>query len=269
MPGYGKLPLHFEPNQGQWDSKVKFASRGPNYGLFLSNTEALMVLHRRKETKTGPVAGGSSRKPNCDRTPYGCNWSAPRARRLGRRTEIARNNKLLPLAETVGQMGVPHYRSARANGVYNGIDVLYYSQNRTLEYDFIVHPGANPAQIRMRWTGNGKIEVNANGDLVIGTALGEVLHQKPLVYQTIAGQRVTVDGKFQLNGDQVQFALGDYDRSRDLVIDPVVRSYSTLLGGTSLDQAVSIAADGNGNAFIGGSMNRRVFRECRRPQRYE
>lgn len=40
---YGRLPLHFEANQGQTDEQVQFLARGKGYSLFLTGTEAVWL----------------------------------------------------------------------------------------------------------------------------------------------------------------------------------------------------------------------------------
>ncbi|MCC6588579.1 MAG: SBBP repeat-containing protein [Bryobacterales bacterium] len=261
VASYGKLPLHFEPNQGQWDSQVRFASRGPNFGLFLSDTEAFMVLHQRDKVSAVPAVGGIKPIPEVRR-------HVLRMQLLGASGTVHWSGQdQLPgvsnyYVSDAGrpELGVPQFRSARANGVYPGVDAVYYSQNRTLEYDFVVHPGADPSAIRMQWSGVDKVSLTASGDLSIATSLGNVVHEKPNVYQIVDGKRVAVEARYTLTGNQVQFALGNYDRQHDVVIDPVVRSYSTLLGGagngstlTGDDYGLAVAVDSSGRAFLAGS----------------
>src|SRR5947207_6050798 len=85
---------------------------------------------------------------------------------------------------------VPHYARIQYEGVYPGIDLVWYGNQRRLEYDFVVAPGADPKQIRIAYAGAESLDVAANGDLVLRTALGEVRQQKPRVYQQIGGKRV-------------------------------------------------------------------------------
>src|SRR5262249_43944503 len=106
------------------------------------------------------------------------------------------------------------------------------------------------------------LRVDAKGDLVVGTDDGEVIFHKPIVYQpttynelrtTNSGGRDLVEGQYVLSGDnRIAFQLGDYDRRRPVVIDPVLAS-STYLGGGGDDGASGVAVDASGNAYVTGT----------------
>ena len=140
--------------------------------------------------------------------------------------------------------------------VYPGISLVYYGNPRQLEYDFQVSPGADPSQIRLRFSGADRLTLDERGDLVV-QAKGQILLQhKPVVYQDVAGARHAVAGTFLVEGNHVCFALGGYDRSKALIIDPVL-SYSTYLGGSgggfgNGDGGGGIAVDASGSAYVTG-----------------
>jgi hypothetical protein len=149
---------------------------------------------------------------------------------------------------------VPTYSRVRYSGVYPGVDLLYYGNQRQLEYDFVVAPAADPEQIRMRFAGAKRLRLDPQGNLVISTRQGAVTLHKPFTYQQGIGQRTPVAASFALHaGNSVSFSLGRYDHTQALVIDPVL-VYSTYLGGDSQygDIANAIAVDAEGNAYIAG-----------------
>jgi len=149
--------------------------------------------------------------------------------------------------------GVPHYGRIQYRGVYPGIDMIAYGKGRQLEYDLVVAPGANPRQIELAWEGVERLDVNADGDLVLATRLGEIVEKRPRVYQEIAGRRVEVAASYLLRPQKrVAFELARYDHRSPLVIDPVLLVYSTYLGGTNEDGASSIAIDSQGAAYAAG-----------------
>jgi hypothetical protein len=93
-------------------------------------------------------------------------------------------------------------------------------------------------------------------DLVIASSAGETRHRKPSAYQEIGGRRIVVEARFVLNQHTriLSFKVGHFDRSQDLVIDPVV-VYSTFLGGSGNEQVYGVATDPNGNTYVTGVTN--------------
>ncbi|MGH9282402.1 MAG: SBBP repeat-containing protein, partial [Acidimicrobiales bacterium] len=148
---------------------------------------------------------------------------------------------------------IPTFAKVASSGVYPGIDLVYYGkQGGQVEYDFVVAPGADPGAIRLGLEGAEHLSLDAGGDLVAQTAVGEVRQHRPVVYQTVDGQRRPVAGSFVLGpGDQVRFSVGRYDRSLPLVIDPVI-TYSTWVGGGGADVGFGLAVASDGAVVIAG-----------------
>lgn len=148
------------------------------------------------------------------------------------------------------------HSKVRAANLYDGIDLVYYGADRRMEYDFIVHPGGDPAAIQFtapaRLTGDGELAL-ANG----------LRFRAPIAMQ---GDRKIPVHFVERNG-AFGFAVGAYDRSRELIIDPVL-TYSTYLGGSLADEARGIAADAQGNAYIVGSSVSIDFPGAARPQTF-
>jgi Calx-beta domain-containing protein/beta-propeller repeat-containing protein/OmpA family protein len=155
--------------------------------------------------------------------------------------------------------GVPHYARVRYVDVYPGIDLVYYSADGELEYDFLLAPGADAARIRMSYEGAHAMHVDDAGDLRIAIDGGEVVHRKPLTYQVIDGARRMVDSAFRIlheaGGDIVSFSLGNYDARQPLTIDPVL-SYATYLGGTDDSEELhTMVVDAAGALYVAGHTN--------------
>ncbi len=129
---------------------------------------------------------------------------------------------------------------------------MVYGQGQQLEYDFVVKPGADPSVIKLGFTGAQKMELDEQGQLRLHIGGGDLVQPAPTIYQETNGARQIVSGDFQLNGTEVSFRLGSYDRSKPVVIDPVL-VYSTYLGGSDVEVALGIAVDSSGNAYITGS----------------
>ncbi len=152
---------------------------------------------------------------------------------------------------------VPHYARVRVRGVYEGIDAVFHGDGRELEYDFVVAPGANPDRIQLTFDGASRIHVDESGALVLSTKAGDLKQRRPRVYQSVDGRAVEIAGSYRVRGTRVGFDLEKYDRSKPLVIDPVL-SYGTLIG-ESTELGNGIAVDPTGATVIAGNYLAGVF----------
>jgi hypothetical protein len=140
------------------------------------------------------------------------------------------------------------YKEAVVKNVYNGIDLRYYFDKGGLRYDYVVHPGADPAQIVFTLEGSDKTYVNEKGNLVFTTRFGEVAMAELRTFQ--AGDGKVVQSRFVRKDNGWGITVGKYACNQALVIDPLI--YSTYIGGSSWDQGNGIAVDGSGNAYVTG-----------------
>jgi hypothetical protein len=185
----------------------------------------------------------------------GADMAAPA---VGQDELITKTNYFLGTDPSQWRTNVPNYGKVAYQGVYPGIDLIYYGNQGQLEYDFVVAPGANPGAITLAIQGTDGITLDGQGNLVLHTMGGDVVEQAPVLYQD-GGGRQAVSGRFVPERDnRVGFQVGAYDPSRPLVIDPVL-SYSTYLGGNGLDNAGGIAVDSSGNAYVTGITNSTNF----------
>ena len=148
--------------------------------------------------------------------------------------------------------GVPQFARVRYENIYPGINLVFYGNQGKLEYDFQVAPGADAAQAELEPSGAKHLQLK-DGALVIQGEAGSMQLEAPRVYQEIAGRQQPVEGRFVLRGDKrAGFAVGSYDHSRELVIDPIL-TFSTYFGGSGDEHSSSIAVDGSFNIYLAGS----------------
>jgi hypothetical protein len=235
---YPVLPIRFEPNVGQVARPVQYFARGMGYGISLSGKSVVLNLR-------DPAQGAASLSLSV----AGTN-AAPSLSPEQRQSSVS--NYFIGNDPSKWRTNVANYAAVRYEQVYPGIDWVVYGNPHQLEYDFVVAPQADPRQIELRVSGARSISLDSNGDLLIDVQ-GRILRQlKPVIFQTGGhGARQTVSGHYVLAKRGVVFALGDYDHSRELVIDPAF-VYSTYLGGSGGDAASAIAVDGAGNTYVAG-----------------
>ena len=252
--------LRFEQNAGQFDQRVDFAARGQGYGLFLTSTEAVLLLKNPDAADavvaTAPKAGGTGQDGALGQTAvrFQLVGSDPAAKAVAGELSPTRTNYFSGGSPDGWHADVANYGSVRYQDVYDGVDLVYYGTSQgQLEYDFAVAAGKDASQVRMSFDGVLGTSVDAQGNLVLSTAAGDIVQQAPVLYQEAAdGTREAVSGTYRLFDDgTVGFGVGTHDASRGLRIDPVV-SYGTLLGGVNDDAALGVAADGAGSAYVTG-----------------
>ncbi|MGB8647710.1 MAG: hypothetical protein WCF84_20925, partial [Anaerolineae bacterium] len=231
---YGKLPLSFEANQGQMDAAVQFLSRGNGYSLYLTSSEAVLAL-RQPFASSQPETAMASPQVTVRMQIVGANTAAQTA---GMDELPGKVNYLIGNDPAQWRTNIPTFGRVQYTNVYPGVDLAFYGNQRQIEYDFIVAPGADPQQIALHFDGVAGAALDGAGQLVLQTASGSVLMAPPFAYQESATGREAIGSRYIMgeNGT-VSFALDAYDTTRPLVVDPAALIYSTFLGGSSEDHA--------------------------------
>ena len=278
---FGKLPLSFELNQGQTHESVKFLARSQSHTVLLMPGETALVLRnpkykpaltqshwqrkshllsRAEQRHLGiaaNVAAAAGSEPSLAVLRLKLIGAYPAPPMEGLDPLPTKSHYLIGNDPTKWIMDVPHYAKVKYHDVYPGIDQIFYSKEGALEYDLIVKPGADPKQIRLAFEGIEPVQLNSQGDAILRTAVGSIVHRKPLVYQNIAGQHIAIAARYVVQGaGELGIEISHYDRSRPLVIDPAI-VYSTYLGGNDVQggqigQAIAVGSDGS--AYVTGSV---------------
>ncbi|MFZ5517960.1 MAG: LamG-like jellyroll fold domain-containing protein [Candidatus Zhuqueibacterota bacterium] len=154
---------------------------------------------------------------------------------------------------------IPTYRSVTLGQVYDGIFINLKSHANNVEKLCIVQPGAEPETIRIQINGCASLQINDAKELVVETPQGRIAFTAPVAYQEIGGERTRVEVAYELADGSSQsnvygFSVGDYDRSRTLVIDPLIAA--TFLGGGKTEGMnytnTQVVAAGDGDVYVAG-----------------
>src|SRR5437899_219973 len=201
VQSYGKLPLSFEKNEGQTDSQVQFLSRGRGYTLFLTRTEAVLALRGRENVNRyslrspRPTEGEGQGEGAVLRMQLEGANPSPLASGLEPLPGIV--NYFIGNDPKKWRTNIPTYAKVQYKEIYTCIDLAYYGSNqRQLEYDLVVAPGADPNQIKLAFQGTEDVKVDTSGNLVLKVAGGEVYLHAPNVYQDIKGKRELIGARY-------------------------------------------------------------------------
>lgn len=247
-----RLPVTFEPNRGQFDPAVRFASRGRGYTLYLTQDEAVLALRREPGAARGATSDSVLRL-SFDGAVRSTPSAAERAPGLV--------HYLIGRDPSGWRTDIPLYSRVEYDGLYPGIDLVYYGVDGVHEYDLVVAPGADPSRIALRLTGSDGLTLAESGDLTIHTSAGPLTMAAPVIYQVVDGTRRMIRGRYVLpTTDTVAFAVDAFDPTAPLVIDPQL-IYGTFLGGTGsgIDLANGVAVDDAGSPYIVGTTDNADF----------
>jgi len=240
-----RLPLAFVENRGQADPRVRFYAQNSRFTFHFTRDAAMLSFFEAQPGTRGVTLALRFLDSNPEVVIEG-DGRAPGA-----------VNYLMGSDPSRWRTELPRYSRLVYRDLWPGIDLLLRPEAATLKYEFRIRPGARFGDIRLAYSGADRLALDANGGLLIHTALGELQDSAPVAYQDIAGARVAVDSAYALQnrrGEEKEFGFAissAYSREHELIIDPGL-DYSTLLGGSSDESAAAIAVDASGNAYITG-----------------
>jgi alpha-tubulin suppressor-like RCC1 family protein len=271
---YEKLPLYFIENKGQVDQKVRYYARTAGQTLYFTDEGIVFDLFRKKKSRENTTLKSTENrkhefdKPNeTQRLVISLTFDNQKHRIApeGIDRQKAGINCYPGNDKTNWKSGVPTFKGTIYKEVCKGIDLKLYGKGTDLEYEFIVHPGADPGDIVLTYQGIEGLTTNKQGDLLIQTPFGELMETKPYIYQEVDGKReitgsfvIMMPSKQSPHGYSYGFQVASYDTSLPLVIDPTL-DYSTYIGGNAYDKGYGIAVDNLGNAYITGQTSSADF----------
>jgi hypothetical protein len=256
LSAVGQAPLCFEPRSLTNGITNRFLARGRDCNLLIAPDEAVVELGVAAAAAPPPPwnrISGLDRGPVITRrVRLRLVGADPNATVTGLEPLMGKASYFLGGDPAAWRTGMPLFAKIRITEVYPGIELVYYAAQSALEYDFRLDPGADPDRIALGIDGADDVRLAANGDLLMRIGDVEIRQHRPVCYQTIDGVRKDVPGGYELSGrSTARLQLGPYDRTRALVIDPVL-TFSGYVGGKLNDEGWGIAVDGTGNVYIAG-----------------
>ncbi len=257
---FARLPLWFEPNTGQADPRFSYVSQGAGHAIYIGATETLVAIPDAPRA-TRPSAGDivslavstTTLTPNARWLSFRLLDGNPKAH-VGAAQPVPGQVNHIHGGPAEWVANVPTFGRVCLEDVYPGIGLVYYGNQSRFEYDFEVAPGARPEHIAWQIEGADRLELEAEGDLVLHAGSGSFRQHRPVAYQTINGSRRPIDARFVVGAsNRVTFALGAYDPTVALVIDPELSlDFSTYLGSPKATRAWAVAADSAGYVYVAG-----------------
>jgi len=254
---FGRFPLTFESADIEGS---RFLCRVPGSRLWVSPVEVVLMFDPVQKAQRRSSAVEAFNPRSTDETPPGpplrIKWVGANAKARVVPAEELRTKVNYFIGNNPGQWRtqVPTFGKVRFESVYPGVDLVYYGNQRQLEYDWVLAPGANPETIAWRYEGAEGVVIEKDGDLIVHTIGGKVRHHRPVAYQNVDGKRHEITAGYNFRESDrriIGFEIGAYDRTRPLIIDPVL-VYSSFLGGAGTDKGWDIAVDTNGCVYVTG-----------------
>ena len=304
---FGKIPLYFISNKGQVNKKAKFYAKASRYTLWLTNEGLVFDSVKKVKVEEGKQRTEDRRQktdfrlkqlkgtdkvltPDIHASMQPCSHASmqyyshsPEIHRDVSRLIFLNANKnveIIPVEETKLRVNyfkgndrsewhcnIPTTKAVLYKNLYKNIDLKVYGIEKQIEYDWIVKPGGNPGDIRFQYKSVKGTRLDDEGNLVIETDFGELIHKKPVSYQTCTAQgrgvgagsqtcpqqRKNVNVTFKkIRSNTYGFEVEKYDKNYELIIDPVVLAYSTYLGGSSFEWGYDIAVDNCDQVYVTG-----------------
>ena len=248
---YGRFPLLFMKNMGQSSSQVDFTVHGKDKTVhFTPEGVAFSLAVAPNNKKISSPGGGRVLKLDF--------IDAAKVHPRGEhKADTLFSYFRGPAEEHIS--GAPTYGRLVYSSLWPGVDLMYDGDSNRLKYQFVVHPGASPDDIRLAWRGAECLSIDDDGGLEIRSPSVALRDDRPVAWQEADGSHVPVDVAYCLGAPEKPleygFSVGAYDPSKPLTIDPAMLVYCGFIGGKMDDVAFAIAVDDDGCAYVTGKTN--------------
>lgn len=250
--------LEFIQNKGQWSDWIKYKVKTAGGEAVIENDGFRFILCDEQNVPKmdsfhhGQLAKAPLMKFHVYKMTFEGATQKPRI--VGSKEQKTYYNYFLGNDTSKWKSGIHPYFALDYQELYKGIDAHVSSQAGSMVYEFFVQPGADPSQVKLKYDGPTSMSLK-DGNLVINTSVGKVMELQPYVYQYINDEKVEISCRYVLKNNTVSFALGQYDHSKTLIIDPTIALWCSFTGSTADNWGFTATYDNAGNLYMGGIVN--------------
>ncbi len=243
----------FLENKGQWPKDVLFKSKMSGGNLWLQKNKLIYHLQDFSSLRENHFSRSQQSSTSIKEKLIHLNF-----KNCNQISKIQKNKKsksyynyFIGNNSEKWASNVHGYSDLTLVDFYDGIDLHFISDENGVKYEFIIEPNSDPNEILLSYSGQKSIKVDKRGNLILKTDIGNVIEEKPYVYQVIDGKKTEIKSSFKLNKNEVSFKLGSYDESIPLVIDPSL-IFATYCGAFSDNFGMTATYGHDGSAYSGG-----------------
>jgi CHU_C Type IX secretion signal domain len=245
----------FIENKGQWPKEVLFRAQIPNGYLWVTENELkYQFLDSKNASQHGLAQNQNTRKePILEQTIILKFGKKAIISNANLENKVVQNfNFFMGNDPSLWQSNVPAFEQIKLIDVYEGVDFRMYAIDQSLKYEYIVKPGADPKQIKFSYQGADQVKLE-KGQLHVISKVGLMKEFAPFTFQGVKNARKKIESQFVKNEDEISFSIGNYDKTKELIIDPEL-IFSTYTGAVSDNWAHTSTFDSKGNLYAGGTV---------------
>lgn len=263
LPGFAQETEHrhslfhaMTENKGQWAEKVLFQSRSHEHTIWIQQHGFLFDIRDYSALKKAHADPGSGV------TDVSGTQTVVAAHFVGSQ-EVTHITKSQPGNHYFNYFtgndpnkwvsNVFSYNEAVLEEFYPGIDMKIFDDESRFKYELWCRPGSNPASISIDYKGTKGLRIDEKGNLIISTALGDMIEEAPVAYQLLNGKIGKVTCSFLISGNTVRFELGHYSKNAILVIDPTL-VFATYCGSVTDNFGMTATYGYDGTAYSAGTI---------------
>lgn len=249
------LHVPFLANEGQIDGRVKFYARTFGGAVFVTKDGEIVysiptkVSALRVQSDENEVFKGIALKETF--------MGGKIEKVIGEGKSVTKVSQFKGNEPSKWKSNISSYELVNLGEVYDGIEMKLKAYGNNVEKLFYVKPNTSSANIRVKIEGTKSLKVNNKGELEVDTSLGSITFTRPVSYQEEKGKRKYVEIAYLVQGNEYSFKVGEYDKTKELVIDPLLAS--TFLGGAADDKIRSLVIDTNGIVYVAGATSSSNF----------